>query len=158
MRKTSSGFKLLGRVSPSDVNFYEDKTCQPQNMSHEYVFQSVSYCEDTLGIDKLTHYNTLYLTKKQIEGVEREIEWNAHKGMPADNYRVFRKTIDAMDWDEIAISDINILKFQDNEYLCPGDYMYRVASFSENKLLSASNPVSFHVTEDVFKELVYATN
>ncbi|MBK6266028.1 PKD domain-containing protein [Marivirga sp. S37H4] len=150
MRKTMSGFILLDQISPEEVTFYEDKTCQPQNMTHEYVFQAVSYCEDTLSLDQIRHYNTLHLTKKE-ESRRRTIEWNTHKGMPANNYRVFRKNITASDWDEIAISDMNMLDYHDSTYLCPGNYQYRVASFFENKLLSTSNPVLFEVSDEVFK-------
>jgi PKD repeat protein len=149
-RKYSSGFKFLSQFTPSTTGVFEDKTCEPQNMSHEYAFQAVSYCDDTVDLNTIKHYNTLYLQREK-EAVGRLMLWNKHIGLTADNYRVFRKSENEEEWSEIAVSNIATHNFADSTELCPGIYEYKVAAFSQNRLLSSSNPIKFEVTDAVFR-------
>ncbi len=149
-RKISNGYRFLNQYSPNRTGVFEDNTCEPQHMSHEYVFQAVSYCEDTVNLQEIKHYNTLYL-QKHIEKQGRQMQWNKHIGLVADNYRVFRKSEQQEEWSEIAVSNIATHNFADTTELCPGIYEYKVASFNQNRLLSSSNPIKFEVTDAVFR-------
>lgn len=152
-RKTSGGYKLMTQLNPSEATVYEDKTCRPQDMSHEYAFQAVSFCEDTASIPQIRHYNTLHLQKAGKQK-EIEVQWNAHIGLPADNYRVFRKKLEDVEWNEVSVENIQKLNFNDRNELCPGVYQYKVASFSGNRIVSASNTVEFKVSDSIFRNQV----
>ncbi len=148
-RKSENDYEFLAEFSPNRSGVFEDNTCQPQNRSNEYVFQAISYCADSVLLNEITHYNTLHL-KKNTEQQRRAMQWNEHIGITADNYRVFRKAPEEEEWSEIAVSNIATHNFADSSELCPGVYKYKVASFSQNRLLSSSNSIQFEVSDAVF--------
>ncbi|WP_188465963.1 PKD domain-containing protein [Marivirga lumbricoides] len=152
-RKTTGGYELMKQLDPAKTTAYEDNTCRPQDMSHEYAFQAVSFCEDTVSISQIRHYNTLHL-QKMNDQQDKKMHWNAHKGLPADNYRVFRKRIEEDQWEEVFVESISHLNFADNTELCPGSYQYKVASFFGNSILSVSNVIQFEVTDLIFRNQV----
>lgn len=158
-RDSPSGFYLLQTIDleglESQRMMYDDENCRPQDMSHEYIFQAVSFCEDTVAIEQLTVFNTLLLNKvDEQENRERIINWNLSKGFSIDNQRIFRKSKGEGQWQEIAVMETNALVFQDEEDLCPGIYEYRVGAFEQNSLRSISNYVEFEITEDIYNNQV----
>ncbi|MGM0581281.1 MAG: PKD domain-containing protein [Bacteroidota bacterium] len=152
-RDSPSGFDLLQTIELGGQNQrvkYDDQNCRPQDMSHQYIFQAVSYCEDTVDRDELTVFNTLHLLRESEKEKERIINWNESKGFSIDNQRIFRKLKGDEQWQEIAVMEINALSFQDEEDLCPGIYEYRVGAFEQNSLRSVSNYVEFEVTDEIY--------
>ena len=109
---------------------YDDLSCRPQDMSHQYIFQAVPFCEDTVSKEELTIFNTLLLNK-QVEEKDKEriISWNLSKGFFIDNQRIFRKSKEEGQWQEIAVLESNAQSFQDQEDLCPGFYEYSSGGF-----------------------------
>lgn len=154
-RDSPNGFDLLQTIKlEGQTNqriMYDDRNCSPQDMSHEYIFQAVPFCEDTTAKEELTIFNTLLL-KKQLEAEKREriINWNLSKGFDIDNQRIFRKSKGEGQWQEIAVLENNALSFQDEEDLCPGVYEYRIGAFEQNSLRSISNYVEFEVSDDIY--------
>ena len=158
-RDSPNGFYLLQRIDlegqANQRMIYDDENCRPQNMSHEYIFQAVPLCEDTVTKEQLTIYNTLLLDKQaEPENRERIINWNLSKGFSIDNQRIFRKLKGEPQWQEIAVLESNALSFQDEEDLCPGVYEYRVGAFEQNSLRSVSNYIEFEVTDDIYMNQV----
>ncbi|WKV11889.1 PKD domain-containing protein [Marivirga harenae] len=153
-RDSPTGFHLLQKIDLSgSVNqriMYDDKSCRPQEMSHEYIFQAVSFCADTLEKEHLTVFNTMFLHSESQENNQRYIEWNSSKGFQVDNQRIFRKLKGEEQWHEIAVLEDNALRFLDQEDLCPGIYEYRVGAFEQNSLRSISNYVEFEVTDEIY--------
>lgn len=154
-RDSPNGFNLLQTIEivgqSNQRIMYDDQSCQPQVMSHQYIFQAVPFCEDTVSKKELTIYNTLLL-KKQEEQINREriINWNLSKGFTIDNQRIFRKPKGEEQWQEIAVMEANALTFGDEEDLCPGVYEYRVGAFEQNSLRSISNYVEYEVSNDIY--------
>lgn len=153
-RDSPSGFNLLQTIelsgSANQRIMYDDQSCRPQDMSHEYIFQAVPFCEDTVSKEQLTIFNTLLLENVNQTVEERQIEWNASKGFQIDNQRIFRKLKGEEQWQEIAVMEVNALSFFDQEDLCPGIYEYRVGAFQQNTLRSISNYVEFEVTDEIY--------
>jgi PKD repeat protein len=154
-RDSPNGFNLIQTIDlEGQTNqrvIYDDQTCRPQDMSHEYIFQAVPICEDTIAKEQLTKFNTLLLKKHQEqENGERIINWNLAKGFDIDNQRIFRKAKGEEQWQEIAVVENNALSFQDEEDLCPAVYEYRVGAFEQNSLRSVSNYVEFEVSDDIY--------
>ncbi|HET8861372.1 PKD domain-containing protein [Marivirga sp.] len=154
-RDSPRGFNLLQTINVgSQANhriLYDDQTCRPQDMSHEYIFQAVSFCEDTVKKEQLTIFNTMLLKKMEQQKDERLINWNPSKGFSVDNQRIFRKFKGELQWEEIAVLESNALSFRDEEDLCPGIYEYRIGVFQQNTLRSISNFVEFEVTDEIYK-------
>jgi PKD repeat protein len=153
-RDSPSGFNLLQRIELNGGTNqriqYDDQSCRPQDMSHEYIFQAVSFCEDTVSKDFLRVFNTLHLETVNQTIQERQIEWNKSKGFQIDNQRIFRKLKGEEQWQEIAVMEVNALSFLDQEDLCPGIYEYRIGAFEQNRLRSISNYVEFEVMDDIY--------
>lgn len=154
-RNSSDGFYLLQTIQLEGQAYqrmmYDDENSHPQSMSHEYIFQAVPMCEDTVAKEHLTIFNTLLLNKQtEPESRDRKINWNLSKGFAIDNQRIFRKQKGEEQWQEIAVLETSALSFQDEEYLCPGFYDYRIGAFEQNSLRSVSNYVEFEVSDDIY--------
>jgi len=157
-RDGSGGFDLLKTIKielgQNQRVMYDDKNCTPQNISHQYIFQAVSFCEDTVPKDQLTIYNTIHLEREQATAGKRLVNWNQSKGFRIDNQRVFRKPKGEGQWQEIAVVNVDALNFRDEEDLCPGTYQYRVGVFEQNTLRSISNYVEFEVSDQIYLDQV----
>lgn len=154
-RDSPSGFNLIKTINVEGQSnqrvIYDDQTCRPQDMSHEYIFQAVPLCEDSVAKEQLTVFNTLLLNKQEdTENRERIIQWNLSKGFDIDNQRIFRKAKGEEQWQEIAVLESKVLGFQDKEDLCPAVYQYRVGAFEQNSLRSVSNYVEYEVSDDIY--------
>ncbi|WP_375581209.1 PKD domain-containing protein [Marivirga tractuosa] len=157
-RDSPDGFFLMHTIEMAGQSnqriMYDDQNCRPQDMSHEYIFQAVPFCEDTVRREQLTVFNTLLLQRKSFEENVKEISWNQSKGFSIDNQRVFRKAKGEAQWQEIAVMESDALNFQDKEDLCPGFYEYRVGAFEKNTLRSISNYVEIEVTDEIYNNQV----
>ncbi|SMG08495.1 PKD repeat-containing protein [Marivirga sericea] len=157
-RDSPTGYRLLQKIDlegrANQRIIYDDKSCRPQDMSHEYVFQAVSFCDDTVSRDLLTVFNTILLQPEINEEHQKQINWNKSKGFAIDNQRIFRKPKGEGQWQEIAVVKTDAVQYQDVEDLCPGLYEYRVAAFEKNTLRSISNYVEIEVIDKIYEEQV----
>jgi PKD repeat protein len=153
-RDSPNGYILLRTIDvEGQANqriIYDDQSCRPQDMSHEYIFQAVPFCKDSVSREELTVFNTMHLQIQNRQENKREIQWNGSKGFLTDNQRIFRKPKGEGQWQEIAVMETNAISFSDEEDLCPGFYEYRVGAFEENTLRSISNYVEFEVSDDIY--------
>jgi len=157
-RDSNTGYNLLQTIEveggSSQRIIYDDQSCNPQNKSHQYIFQAVRFCENTVSKERLTVFNTMHLKKQPEREEVREINWNQSKGFPIDNQRIFRKLKEEEQWQEIAVVTSGAMKFRDEEDLCPGIYQYKVGAFEQNTLRSVSSDVEFELTDEIYRNQI----